>query len=117
MKSSRLVLTIIFIFGLYLIVSFGRDLWVLYQKTGEIAKSELKRENLRKENEILQKQFEYVKSSGFVEKEAREKLGLAREGETVIILPENLKEKIELLAPQEKEKSLSNWEKWWRLFF
>lgn len=114
----RFIFAFLALLGLYLIVSFSRDLWHLWQKEGEIRKSQLKLEELRVKNEELKKQLEYVKSETFLEKEAREKLGLAKPGETVLILPENLEEALGINPPSISENQrLSNWERWWRLFF
>lgn len=80
-------------------------------------KSQLALDKLRIKNEELKKQLEYVNSDAFIEKEARDKLGLGKAGETILILPENL----EIIGVNQPEisanQSLPNWEKWWKLFF
>ncbi|MFZ5366071.1 MAG: FtsB family cell division protein [Patescibacteria group bacterium] len=114
--KDKLIPGILLIFGLYLIVSFSRDILSLLEKSKEQEKEQLKLEKLEIKNEELKKQLEYVKSQEFVEKQAREKLGLAREGEVVVILPENVGE---LVKPKEekKEEELPNWKRWLKLFF
>jgi cell division protein FtsB len=104
-------------FGFCLIFSFSRDLWTLFQKEKEIEKSQLKLEQLKLENEELQAQLEYVQSQAFIESQAREKLGMAREEETVLMLPENLGRFEGLGKVKEEEENLPNWQKWWKLFF
>lgn len=42
---------------------------------------------LKKKNEELQKQYEESRQLDFIEKQAREKLNMSREGEVVVILP------------------------------
>ena len=115
---NRLITGILLIFGLYLIVSFSRDIFNLFQKGKEVEKEQLKLEELQIKNEELKRQLGYVKSAEFLEKEAREKLGLAREGEVVVILPENLEE---LISGNQSQISANpeepNWKKWWNLFF
>lgn len=116
--KNRLVTAILLLFGLYLIVSFSRDILDLYQKSKEIGKEQLKLEELQIKNEELKKQLEYVKSAEFLEKETREKLGLAKEGEAVVILPENVEELISGNQSQiSANQQIPNWKKWWRLFF
>lgn len=115
--KTRFVSTIFLFIGFYLIVSFSRDLWSLVQKEGEIQKSNLRLEKLELENEQLKRQGQIVQSPEFIEKEAREKLGFAKEGETVLILPENLQEKTGFNQSQVSSQEIPNWEKWRRLFF
>lgn len=116
--KTRFILGLILLLGLYLIVSFSRDLWVLTKKENEISQSQLKLEKLRWENEKLRKELEYVHSEAFIEKEAREKLGLTREGETVLMLPENLKEWLGISQPQiSGDGNLPNWKRWLKIFF
>lgn len=67
---------------------------------------------LESEFERQQEQKEYVQTSDFVEKEAREKLGLAQPNQVKIIVPdwENTPTPAPIL-------SLPNWKKWGKLFF
>ena len=72
-------------------------------------------EELRAKNEDLKKRLEYIESDEFVEKEAREKLNMAKEEETVVILPEKLE--IRDFESGSREENLPNWQQWLRLFF
>lgn len=66
-----------------------------------------------KKNKFLQERLFYVKTNQFVEEEAREKLGMLRPGEYIVIAPTSTplnREKIEI-------DTKSNWEKWLELFF
>ena len=66
---------------------------------------------LKKEEQKLLRRKREVDSPAFVEQEARNRLGLAKPGETVVILPDNLK-----TGSKAAEKdTIPNWEKWWRL--
>jgi cell division protein FtsB len=57
-------------------------------------------------------------TAGYIEREARDKLGLAKPGETVVIMPASGSgnKAMEVKQPQD-ELRLSNWKKWWELFF
>lgn len=72
--------------------------------------------NLELKNKELKSKLSEVKSPEFIEKEARDKLGLAKEGETVVVIPHEELEKV--LGEQKKEeiKRLPNWQGWLRLF-
>ncbi len=72
----------------------------------------------QKRNDELKKQLGEVNSQTFTETVARDKLGLAKPGETVIVLPD--KEILRKLAPhiEEEQEVLPdpNWKKWLKLF-
>jgi hypothetical protein len=71
---------------------------------------------LEKEQQKLLEKRQYYQSEEFIEEEARNKLGLSRPGETIVILPPNVGE---ILGQKEgiPEKEIPNWQKWWKLFF
>lgn len=73
--------------------------------------------SLEVKNKELKKKLEAVKTPDFIEREARDKLGLVREGETLVVIPD---EKIKLVLNRERqevEARLPNWLGWWRVFF
>jgi cell division protein FtsB len=83
-----------------------------------IDREEEKVEKLKKENEDLQRELEFVQSEEYIEKQLRDNLGLAKEGETVVILPDE--DIVRKFAPRnDKEEEIlpdPNWKKWMKLF-
>jgi cell division protein FtsB len=73
--------------------------------------------SLELKNKELKDKLSEVKSPEFVEKEARDKLGLARDGETVIIIPEDKLKQVLGSTQKNIEAKLPNWLGWWQLFF
>ena len=75
-------------------------------------------ENLKEENEKLKNELEKIESEAYVEFQARDKLGLAKEGEIIVVLPDD--EILRKIAPliEEEEESLPDptWKKWIHLF-
>lgn len=72
---------------------------------------------LEARNKELKKKLMEIKSPDFIEKEARNKLGLGKLGETVVIIPdEKIKEVLQASASA-KEARLPNPLGWWRVFF
>ena len=72
---------------------------------------------VEEENRRLQSELEYAQSPEFIEQEARNRLGLGREGETVVLMPND---KLQMTNEKTEDKTavnLPNWKKWWRLFF
>jgi len=84
----------------------------------EVAKEKERIEKLKAENEELQRKIEETQSDEFIERQIRDKLGLTKEGEIVVVLPDE--EILRSLAPkiENEEDTLPdpNWKKWLKLF-
>ncbi|HET7099437.1 MAG TPA: septum formation initiator family protein [Patescibacteria group bacterium] len=74
---------------------------------------------IEEENRRLEKQIEATQTTHFIEKEVRNKLGLVKTGEAVVVLPDE--EMLRKLAPKIDDQTDSlpdpNWKKWEKLFF
>jgi cell division protein FtsB len=85
----------------------------------QVEDEKIKVEKMQADNAILQAKITEVQSSDFIEKQIRDKLGFAKSGEAVVILPEE--SIIRSLAPPENvlQETLPdpNWKKWKKLFF
>ena len=109
--------------GLLLLIGLATSLIKSYQKAGRtkaaIEKEKAKIEELKRENATLEEDLVRVKSAEYIEKQLRDKLGLARTGEIVLVLPDA--ETLKKLAPklEEEEEVLPDppWKKWRNLFF
>jgi cell division protein FtsB len=109
---------LIFIF-LLMFASLIRNILRVVESNKRIGKAQDQVEKLKKENEGLEEKLAVTRSEGYIEKQLRDKLGLAKEGEIVIVLPD---EKIlETFAPslEEEEETLPdpNWKKWLKMFY
>lgn len=111
MLKSKLVNLIILMVGIFLIVNLTRSIIELLRAGDKIKETENQVAQLRYKNDELKKRLSEVQSPAYLEKIAREKLGLAKEEEVVVILPP--------YQPPSKtqEENLPNWQKWWKLFF
>ena len=81
------------------------------ENTAENLKTKLSEE--QKKSQFLKELLFYVKTNQLVEEEAREKLGLSKPGEYIVIAPTSTplnKERIEI-------DTKPNWQRWWKLFF
>lgn len=81
----------------------------LDQMTDEVYK-------LEDENKILKKRLADVNSPDFLEQQAREKLGLAKPGETVVLISDE-KIKQTVGATESAQVRLPNPLGWWKVFF
>ena len=110
-SMARLLLGV---FSLILCVGLVRSLYsqLFKEDAVEQRKQGILKETMR--NAELKRKLEEATSSAYIEKLAREKLGLVREGDTVVLLDmSGLRGKNQL----NKETTLTNWEAWVRLFF
>jgi len=118
-KLGKYLTYILIIFLVMLALSLFRNISRIRQTNQKIEEKREKVEKLKKENEELTKRLEIVDEAEFIEKKLRDDLGLAKEGEIVVILPS--KEVLKSLAPdyEEEEDSLPdpNWKKWLNLFY
>ncbi|MBI4157383.1 septum formation initiator family protein [Candidatus Woesebacteria bacterium] len=109
--------------GLLLLIGLSTSLVRSYQKAAKtkalVEREKKKIEELKSQNEKLEEDLARVKSEEFIEKQLRDRLGLAKAGEIVLVLPDL--ETLRKLAPKvgEEEESLPDptWKKWANLFF
>jgi cell division protein FtsB len=66
----------------------------------------------KEEQAFLSQKLYYAKTDAFVEEEARQKLGMIREGEVVVI-----DEKVKFVKRPVAPKNKQVWQMWWELFF
>jgi len=103
--------------SLYLIVVMTVDLVKLMKSGNRVKQAEEKVGTLEQEQEELERQLAVVESDAYVEQQIRDQLMLARPGETVVVIPFDLKQsELGEKVVQEGEENLANWQKWMRLF-
>lgn len=81
----------------------------------EMEMEELSR--LQQKNTELRKRLAAVESSQFIEKVARDKLNLARPGETMVIISQEEIDKVLYPKREVTPIPLSNWQGWLKLFW
>lgn len=94
-------------------VRLGENVWRLWKAGERIRDAEKQVKQEEQENQELRKRLTEVQSPEFIEKEAREKLGLGKEGETIVVLP---KAELEPSFARASERRQPNWRKWWMLY-
>jgi cell division protein FtsB len=103
----------------YLIFIFSRSLWRNYEIKNELTNLDTQIENLKIRQDYLTNLISYFGTKSFAEKEARGKLGLKKEGETVLALPRKgaLEKKEESIETSNPVPETTNARKWWKFFF
>jgi cell division protein FtsB len=106
---------LIILLSLSVFKNIGRNIQISSQIQAEKAKLA----KIQSENNKLQEELAQAQSPDFIEKQVRNKLGLAKEGEAIVVLPDA--EILRKLAPQMPVEVDSlpdpNWVKWKKLFF
>jgi cell division protein FtsB len=101
-----------------LFFSLLRNISRIKKTSLRVKEAEERVSKLQEENEKLEIRINEVQSVFFVEKQVRDKLGLAKENEVVVVLPDD--EILRKLAPRHEEEEAElpdpNWVKWAKLF-
>jgi len=110
---------IFILLSILFIISLTRNI-LRIRNVGTKVEEEQERLNLIKDkNKKLKEEIQFLKSESYIEGQLRDKLGLAKEGETIVVLPGE--EVVRKLVPEKdkEEETLPdpNWKKWYKLFF
>ena len=114
-KSKYFVFCLI-LFLVLVLVAMTKEAYRYYKVSQEIKDLENKIEDLKKSNEELAQEKEYFTSREFLEDEARKKLNMVKEGESVIIVsdPDILEEENK---SEEQRPKIPNIKLWLEYFF
>lgn len=106
------------ILAICLFLSFGllRTIIEGVQKNGIVSERKRQLAEVQAENQRLKQEIAFADSPEFLERVARDKLGLAKEGETVVLMSSPAA--VRALRPAtEPEADAPSWRLWWKLFF
>ncbi len=90
---------------------FAHSIYDLWAKKDVLTEARKNLENEKTENRKLKAELSYVKTQGFIEEEARNKLFLTKPGENVVIFPTASSSASQKMGAKEE-----NWQKWLNLF-
>ncbi|MFH1171218.1 MAG: septum formation initiator family protein [bacterium] len=118
--GSRMTIIACSLIVLFALVSFARGFYRRLEVRQEIDRLEQQVSSLRTQKTDLTNLIEYFQSPLFQEQEAREKLGLAKPGESVVIVPLTNGSVSSLAGEQQAfsaENQTANPVKWLNYFF
>ena len=105
-------------FVILILASFVQNLSKMKQTRREIEREKLELEAAKREKEEVEEKLRKVQSEEYIEKQLRDNLGLAKEGEIIVILPEA--DIVRKFAPKEEVEEIvlpdPNWMKWAKAF-
>lgn len=115
LAKRNLILVLVLVIGVFLAYNSFKKIMTFRQTAKTVESAQERLERVKQENEALKKELEYKSSEEFAEGEIRDKLGLAKEDETILILPKE--EDPGQLAESNSQSNKPNWAKWRKLFF
>lgn len=98
-----------------LIISLVRGIQLSRKSSSRIEGLRETKAKLEEEQKKLIKEREYVQSEYYLEKVARDELHLSKQGETVVIVPEDKLKAPDVINKTEVKTEIPNWMKWWRV--
>lgn len=114
-KKIALVLIVIILLGL--LYGLGRQVYSSLN-SGRRLESEVEDlTKLQKRNLELRNKLSAVGKLQFIEQQARDKLNLSREGETVVVIPESELQKVLGVKQAVQQRAEPYWQGWLKLFW
>jgi cell division protein DivIC len=109
---------------LLVLIAIGERAVQNYEMQQEAKTAERRVEQLKKENQALNQQLEYYRSDQYIEKMAREELGLVRPGDVAVaivgtpgtVTSELLPTPTPFATPGPSNRDKPNWQRWLSLF-
>lgn len=115
----RLLRYLIVLVCVFLVISFVNNVSQSIQMRNVLEEAQLSLEEVKNTQETLKQDLAIVESDFYSEKEARNKLGLVKENEIVLVLPsEDLLRKLSNRKQTKQDYKFpdENWKKWLQLF-
>lgn len=111
----RKIIFIVIVVTLLLIINnLIYSIWNIWQKKDVVLQAQNELSLEKQENQKLKAALSYSQTQEFIEKQARDKLFMTKEGERKVLIPEASEAAIKSSQPGETDP---NWKKWWNLFF
>jgi cell division protein FtsB len=103
--------------GILLMINLSRGILGLLKAKERIRQAEVRVEKLTAQKQALEEQVKYQLSEGYAEEEIRDKLGMAKPGEVVVILPEItpqvISHRLQEVTPEDETLgNQPNWQRW-----
>lgn len=116
--AAKLISIGLFILSILIIGAFFRNFSKLKKAKEKIAEKEREVNDLKKKNEENKNRLKEISSDSYIEKQLRDSLGMSKDGEKVIVLPdeETLKSFVPNIPQTVGVVEEPNWKKWLDFF-
>ena len=109
---KKIIFIIIVVILLFIINNLVNSVFNIWQKKDFVTQSQKELDFQKQENQRLKSALSYSQTQEFIEREARDKLFMVKEGEQKVLIPQESENSQEILKDNDP-----NWKKWWNLFF
>ena len=96
-----------------MIINLTRSILDLWQRDSIVEEAETRVAEAEVENARLREKYREVRQNSYIEKVAREKLGMVKEGEVIVVLPNKDQIRDSRLEIREEEKKNVKEAAWW----
>lgn len=112
-NTKTLILLGIIVILLLLIKNIASSIASLKQNSRIVTELKQREQEELSKREFLKQQLYFSNTTDFIENQAREKLGMVKPGEYIVLAPPP-----DVATGNEKAMDTTpNWKKWWNLFF
>lgn len=117
--KNKLVLALLLIVLVFFLINLAKSWQKNHQIDKEVGDLKNNIETTQKDNQQLKELIQYFNSTAYIEDKARTDLGLKKQGEKVVIVPNLGQDSNQNSANQadDQAKSKTNLQKWWQYFF
>jgi cell division protein FtsB len=118
-KAKKLLGIASWVLAVILLISTVRNINNVRRIQSEVDAERLKVEKMKEDNAQLAAQIAQTQGSAFIEQQIRDKLGLVKPGEAIVVLPDEDIIRASAPEPPIEEDTLPdpNWVRWEKLFF
>lgn len=117
--SSKFFVFILILILIGILTAVGKESYRKYQIDKEVRALQEEIESLKEENQTLSNLLDHFSSERSLEKEARLKLNLLKQGEKLVIISpdKNIDSENQVSKDNNQKEEISNFKKWMRYLF
>lgn len=121
---TKMIIIVEFLVVSYLLYTLTKSVYQSYQIDQHIENFKKENDMIAQENKQKEADYSYYSSDAYIEKIAKQNLGLVNPGEEVIVIPSSASGStgvvggaVEEVEDDVRIQPLSNPQKWWKFFF